>query len=185
MDKETVFKFPDVTPLACSKEAPIVQCRDVSFSFASPTASRSSALKARTVSSKKAPSNSRTQKIEACSSKPVAKAKAADGMILESVTMDLTMKSRVVLVGRNGSGKSTLLRLIAAAAGVGGDGATSGGLARAGDATAADAAANDKAAGLVPTIGTIVRNYNARVGLFTQVKLIRTKLATVAVDHAH
>lgn len=159
-----------------------MQCRDVSFSFAS-TAS-STASKSRPVSPKKAPSNSRTQKTKACSSKPVAKAKAADGMILEGVTMDLTMKSRVVLVGRNGSGKSTLLRLIAAAAGVEGEGATSGGLARAGDATAAGAAGKDKAAGLVPKKGTIVRNYNARVGLFTQVKLtlklVRTKIVIVA-----
>ena len=57
-----------------------------------------------------------------------------------------------MLVGRNGSGKSTLLKLIAAATGVDGD---------TGGVTAVDA--------LVPTKGSIVRNHNARVGLFTQV----------------
>ena len=38
---------------------------------------------------------------KACSSKPVAKTKAADGMmVLEGVTMDLTMKSRLQLTKR-------------------------------------------------------------------------------------
>jgi len=58
-------------------------------------------------------------------------------------------------VGRNGSGKSTLLKLIAAATDAGGG-------------TGA-AAAGEGGGGLMPTEGTIVRNHNARVGLFTQV----------------
>ena len=164
MDKETVFKFPDVTPLACPKDAPIVQCRDVSFSF-NPAAATAATTARR--ASPKPPTSKRAQKVaEAPAATPVAK--VASGMILEGVTMDLTMKNRVVLVGRNGSGKSTLLRLIAAAAGGGGDGATAGGVARPGDAVGPTDA---KAAGLVPTKGSIVRNYNARVGLFTQVRL--------------
>lgn len=68
-----------------------------------------------------------------------------------------------MLVGRNGSGKSTLLRLIAAAAGVGGEGKAGGGAGVGTGDVEADAE------GFVPTQGSIVRNYNARVGLFTQV----------------
>lgn len=81
----------------------------------------------------------------------------SSGALLEGVTLDLTRRSRIVLVGRNGSGKSTLLKLIAAAAGAGGEGADG--------VTVIDGTAE----GLVPTAGSIVRNYNARVGLFTQV----------------
>lgn len=119
VDKETVFKFPGVTPLSCALDAPIVQCRGVSFSFPP------SSLKGK---------QSQSQPL------------------LEGVTLDLTRRSRVVLVGRNGSGKSTLLKLIAAATEAGGG----AGVAAGGE-------------GLSPTEGTIVRNHNARVGLFTQV----------------
>ncbi|CAN0341594.1 unnamed protein product, partial [Ectocarpus sp. 13 AM-2016] len=67
--------------------------------------------------------------------------------------MDFTRRSRVVMVGRNGSGKSTLLKLIAAAteAGRGAPGVATGG--------------DDNHA---PTRGSIVRNFNARVGLTTR-----------------
>lgn len=126
VDKETVFKFPAVTPLSCALDAPIVQCRGVSFSFP-PSATQNHG--------------------------PPSTGKSQSQPLLEGVTLDLTRRSRVVLVGRNGSGKSTLLKLIAAATDAGGSGAgvTAGG------------------GGLAPTEGTIVRNHNARVGLFTQV----------------
>ena len=125
VDKETVFKFPAVTPLSCAVDAPIVQCRGVSFSFPPSAAGPPSAGK----------SHSQSQPL------------------LEGVTLDLTRRSRVVLVGRNGSGKSTLLKLIAAATDAGGGaGVAAGG-----------------GGGLAPTEGTIVRSHNARVGLFTQV----------------
>lgn len=131
MDKETVFKFPDVTPLSCTMDAPIVQCRGVCFSY--PAADKNSSSNAAAAA---APTSVGGEKQS----------------LLEGVTLDLTRRSRVVLVGRNGSGKSTLLKLIAAATDAGcGVGATAGG------------------EGLSPTEGTIVRNHNARVGLFTQV----------------
>lgn len=41
VDKETMFKFPDVAPLSCAMDAPIVQCRGVTFSFP-PSASSAS-----------------------------------------------------------------------------------------------------------------------------------------------
>lgn len=62
-------------------------------------------------------------------------------------------RKRVVLVGRNGSGKSTLLKLIASAT----------------DAGGVSAEVSAGGGGLSPTEGSIVRNHNARVGLFTQV----------------
>ncbi|CAN0009327.1 unnamed protein product, partial [Ectocarpus fasciculatus] len=137
VDKETVFKFPDVAPLSCAMDAPIVQCRGVAFSFPPSTSSTSSS------SGKNQP-------------------------LLESVTMDFTRRSRVVLVGRNGSGKSTLLKLIAAAteAGSGAPGVATGG----GD-------------NLAPTRGSIVRNFNARVGLFTQHHAERLLMSDSPLQH--
>lgn len=134
MDKETVFKFPAVAPLSCTLGAPIVQCRGVSFSFPSPSAGRSHGP----------PGGAGKKK------------QPGQPPLLEGVTLDLTRRSRVVLVGRNGSGKSTLLKLIAAATDAGG-----------GVGVGVTAAAAGE--GLAPTEGTIVRNHNARVGLFTQV----------------
>lgn len=127
VDKETVFKFPAVTPLSCALDAPVVQCRGVSFSFP-PSAGKS---------------HGATTSVGKSQGQP----------LLDGVTLDLTRRSRVVLVGRNGSGKSTLLKLIAAATEAG------GGLG-----------AGEE--GLAPTRGTIVRNHNARVGLFTQVRFV-------------
>ncbi|CAM9816469.1 unnamed protein product [Ectocarpus sp. 12 AP-2014] len=137
MDKETVFKFPDVAPLSCAMDAPIVQCRGVTFSFPASTSSTASA------SGKNQP-------------------------LLEDVTMDFTRRSRVVMVGRNGSGKSTLLKLIAAAteAGSGAPGVATGG--------------DDN---LAPTRGSIVRNFNARVGLFTQHHAERLLMSDSPLQH--
>lgn len=137
MDKETIFRFPEITPLSCAMDAPIVQCRNVSFTYPSSTT-----------------------RAEATVAFGNPKPSSGEVVLLENVTIDLTRKSRMVLVGRNGSGKSTLLRLIAAATGVGeGDEVGSG---------------DGPAEGLVPTGGSIVRNHNARVGLFTQVGLSRS-----------
>eukprot|EP00903_Cladosiphon_okamuranus_P015062 g13935.t1 len=139
VDKETVFKFASVTPLSCALDAPIVQCRGVSFSFPPPA-----------TKNRGAPSAAKSQ------SRP----------LLEGVTLDLTRRSRVVLVGRNGSGKSTLLKLIAAATEAGGG----AGVAARGD-------------GLAPTEGTIVRNHNARVGLFTQHHAERLRMSESPLQH--
>lgn len=168
MDKETIFKFPDVAPLSCAMDAPIVQCRGVSFSFPSATATAATKAKASAgvgvLANKKMPSKGAGKvargvvHISAGKSamKPVRTCKVDSSQpLLEGVTLDLTRKSRVVLVGRNGSGKSTLLRLIAAAAGVGGE-----------DEAGSD---GDEQERFEPTQGSIVRNHNARVGLFTQV----------------
>ncbi|CAN0095335.1 unnamed protein product [Pylaiella littoralis] len=145
VDKETVFKFPDVTPLSCAMDAPIVQCRGVCFSY--PAADKNSSSNAAAAA---APTSVGGEKQS----------------LLEGVTLDLTRRSRVVLVGRNGSGKSTLLKLIAAATDAGcGVGATAGG------------------EGLSPTEGTIVRNHNARVGLFTQHHAERLRMSDSPLQH--
>lgn len=179
-----MFRFPDVAPLPCAMDATIVQCRGVHFSFPAPPPSQAAAApppaSARgnrtpgaafplpqaslACSTKGASSTARSGQSAAGRNKPNNGARSSQtvtppsnpagsgGELLEGVTLDLTRKSRVVLVGRNGSGKSTLLKLIAAATGVDGE---------AGGGAAVDA--------LVPTKGSIVRNHNARVGLFTQV----------------
>ena len=173
-----MFRFPDVAPLPCAMDATIVQCRGVHFAFppsqktasdengtpgvapqqASRAHSRGVNINANSGRSGNVRSgytiNARSGHTTTTPNKPPG----SSGMLLEGVTLDLTRKSRVVLVGRNGSGKSTLLKLIAAATGVDGE---------AGDGAAVDV--------LVPTKGSIVRNHNARVGLFTQVGIARRK----------
>lgn len=137
VDKETVFKFPEIGPLGCGPDAPLVQCRDVYFAF---------------------PSNFQQQQRGSSVTSVESNAKhprAKRSHLLEGVTLELTLRSRVVLVGRNGSGKSTLLRLIASACGA--------------DADAVD----DSREALEPRAGDIIRHHHARVGLFTQVGRLR------------
>lgn len=157
IDKETVFKFPDITPLACGTDAPLIQCRDISFSFppaAAPATAAPAAAGARRGECPSPPSSSSSssfaskvvsidrktttlvkmngsakiagsKKGQVCTTMGGRSTNATAGQkvaaLLEGVTLDLTIKSRIVLVGRNGSGKSTLLRLIASAAGLNDD----------------------------------------------------------------
>lgn len=131
VDRETVFRFPDVSPLACGADAPLIQCRNVSFSFQSASSSNRGVSTSEGVSKQGKPHGTSPLRSQGGSSaqvkgKRISSGKAGGGTahpsasppsasngttnLLEGVTLDLTLKSRIVLVGRNGSGKSTLLR---------------------------------------------------------------------------
>ncbi|CAM9396025.1 unnamed protein product [Choristocarpus tenellus] len=140
VDRETVFRFPEVDPLPCGPDAPLVQCRDVFFSFSG------SGGNVGADNTKVSQSNQ-----QLLGGKGQQQSIAATRPLLEGVNLDLTLKSRVVLLGHNGSGKSTLLRLIADA------GEVNVGLGSGGEREP-----------LQPTKGQIAVYRNTRMGLFTQ-----------------